>query len=85
MGEAEGLAKRAWARLGSRQENQAFVFLLVSPNGMANVPQSIDCTTVASPALARRQSVHTFFHHSSRSLQRLSRPSYHSQPSCSTL
>ena len=41
MGEAEALARRAWARLGSRQENQAFVFLLVSPNGMANVPQAL--------------------------------------------
>jgi chitin synthase len=27
MGEAEALARRAWVRLGNRQENQAFVFL----------------------------------------------------------
>ncbi len=27
MGEAEGLARRAWARLGSRAEDQAIVFL----------------------------------------------------------
>lgn len=39
MGEAEGLARRAWARLGTRQENQGFVFLLVSPAGMTSVQQ----------------------------------------------
>src|ERR1700744_3144277 len=30
MGEAEELARRAWARLGSRAEDQAIVFLYVS-------------------------------------------------------
>lgn len=29
MGEAEELARRAWARLGSRAEDQAVVFLYV--------------------------------------------------------
>ena len=41
MGEAEGLARRSWARLGSRQENQAFVFLSVSSTAVIGAQQSL--------------------------------------------
>lgn len=39
MGEAEDLARRAWARLGSRAEDQAIVFLYVSSSSISHSVQ----------------------------------------------
>jgi hypothetical protein len=85
MGEAENLARRAWARLGSRQESQAFVFLSVSSTAMTGAQYSLAFVTVASPAPAKQQFAHTSSRLSSRFPQRLSRRNYRLQPLFSIL
>src|ERR1700743_181099 len=57
MGEAEEVARRAWARLGSRGEDQAFVFLYVWSRSRNR--KNANCVTAESQGLARQPLGHT--------------------------
>ncbi|MCJ1338340.1 hypothetical protein MMC09_003627 [Bachmanniomyces sp. S44760] len=62
MGEAEDLAKRAWARLGGRGENQAVVFLGESGSGKTTIRSHLlsSLLSISSTPLSTKMSLAAF-------------------------